>query len=104
MADELTCGDLVLNRRSRQVRRDGRPVELSAKQFAVLEYLLLRKNEIVERAELAEHAWDEDMDPLSNVIDVTMHHLRTRIDRGHASRLLHTIRGMGYMLREEKGH
>ena len=103
VAEELRCADLVLNRRTRQATRAARAVELSAKQFAVLEYLMLRKNEIVGRSELAEHAWDEDLDPLSNVIDVTVHHLRARVDKGHAVRLLHTVRGMGYTLREGTG-
>lgn len=98
--DELRCGDLVVHRRTRVVERAGRRIEISGKQFAVLEYLLLRKNRVVGRAELAEHAWDEDLDPMSNVIDVTVHHLRARIDKGHPTRLLHTVRGVGYLLRE----
>ncbi|MCC6232123.1 MAG: response regulator transcription factor [Verrucomicrobiales bacterium] len=103
VAEELWCADLRLNRRTREVVRGDLPIEVSAKQFAVLEYLMLRKNEVVDRSQLAEHAWDEDLDPLSNVIDVTVHHLRSRIDKGHHVRLLHTVRGVGYVLREGKG-
>lgn len=99
LPSELRCADLVLDRRTRIVQRGGKVLELSAKQFAVLEYLLLRQNEVVRRAELAEHAWDEDFDPASNVIDVTLHHLRARLDRDFPQRLLHTVRGVGYVLR-----
>lgn len=97
--DEIACADLVLNRRTRDVCRAGRRLDLSGKQFAVLEYLLLRRNEVIGRAELAEHVWNEDLDPASNVIDVTLHHLRTRLDRDFPTKLLHTVRGVGYVIR-----
>jgi two-component system copper resistance phosphate regulon response regulator CusR len=97
---ELRCANLILNRRTREVLRGGQRLDLSAKQFAMLEFLLLRQNEVVGRAEIAEHVWDEAFDPLSNVIDVTLHHLRAKVDRGHSVRLLHTVRGAGYVLRE----
>lgn len=97
--DELHCADLVVNRRTRTVQRANRALDISGKQFAVLEYLLLRRNEVVSRSELAEHAWDEDFDPASNVIDVTLHHLRNKLDRDFPQRLLHTVRGVGYVIK-----
>ncbi len=96
---ELRCGELSLNRETREVQRAGRALELSGKQFAVLEYLLLRQGQVVTRTDLAEHVWDEGFDPASNVIDVTLHHLRARLDRDFPQRLLHTVRGVGYVLR-----
>lgn len=102
VSTELRCGDLILHRRTREVRRAGRAIELSAKQFAMLEYLLLHPNEVVTRTDIAEHVWNEDFDPASNLIDVTLHHLRSRIDRGFPDRLLHTVRGVGYVLRAPK--
>ncbi|MGE3309453.1 MAG: response regulator [Limisphaerales bacterium] len=97
--DELRCADLLVNRRTRAVIRDGRPLDIVGKQFAVLEYLLLRQDEVVSRTDLAEHVWNEDFDPASNVIDVTLHHLRGKLDRDHPRRLLHTVRGVGYVIR-----
>ncbi len=97
--DELRCADLVLNRRTRGVLRSRRPLDIVGKQFAVLEYLLLRQNEVVSRSDLAEHVWNEDFDPASNVIDVTLHHLRNKLDRDFPQRLLQTVRGVGYVIR-----
>ncbi len=97
---DLRCAGLTLNRRTREVARGGRRLDLSAKQFAMLEYLLLREGEVVGRAEIAEHVWDEDFDPASNVIDVTLHHLRAKLDRDFPVRLLRTVRGVGYVLRD----
>ena len=101
ISDELRCADLVLHRRTRSVTRSGRGLDVSGKQFAVLEYFLLRQNEVVSRSELAEHVWDEDFDPASNVIDVTLHHLRSKLDRDFPQKLLHTVRGVGYVLRAQ---
>jgi len=97
--DELRCADLVVNRRTRSVTRAQRPLDISGKQFAVLEYLVLRQSEVVNRSDLAEHVWDEDFDPASNVIDVTLHHLRQKLDRDFPQRLLHTVRGVGYVIK-----
>ena len=95
----LRCGDLELDVRSREARRGGQPLSLPTKQFALLEYLARRMGAVVSRAELAEHVWDENFDPFSNVIDVTVHKLRERLEQGEAPRVLHTIRGAGYVLR-----
>jgi len=69
------------------------------KEYAVLEYLMQRVDEVVSRTALAEHVWDEHYEPMSNTIDVTVYHLRQKVDRGFTVRLVHTIRGAGYSLR-----
>jgi len=96
----LSYSDLELDPRTRSVRRAGRAIELTVKPFAILDLLLRRAGQVVSRAELAEHVWDSYFDPFSNVIDVTMHHLREKVDRGAGVRLIHTVRGVGYVLRE----
>jgi two-component system copper resistance phosphate regulon response regulator CusR len=97
----LRYADLELDPRTRRVRRAGRTIELTMKPFAILDLLLRRAGQVVTRAELAEHVWDSQFDPFSNVIDVTMHQLREKVDRGAGARLIHTVRGIGYTLREE---
>ncbi len=97
----LRHADLELDPRTRKVRRAGKPIELAAKPFAILDLLLRRPGEVVSRAELAEHVWDRFFDPFSNVIDVTIHQLREKVDRGSGPRLIHTVRGVGYVLRAE---
>ncbi len=99
----LRVADLELDPRTRVVRRAGQVIELTAKPFAILDLLMRRSGEVVTRAELAEHVWDRFFDPFSNVIDVTMHQLRDKVDRGFSARLIHTVRGVGYLLRDEKG-
>ncbi len=98
----LRYADLELDPRTRQVRRGGKPIELTAKPFAILDLLMRRAGQVVSRAELAEHVWDRFFDPLGNVIDVTMHQLRAKVDRGSDSHLIHTVRSVGYVLRETK--
>ena len=98
----LNVADLVLDPRTRTVKRAGKSIELTAKPYAVLELLMRSSPQVVTRAELAEHVWDRFFDPLSNVIDVTLHQLRDKVDRHHAERLIHTIRGVGYVLRSGK--
>lgn len=96
------AGDLVLIRATREVRVASRPIELSPKEFGVLEYLLSRTGEIVTRTQLAEHVWDESFDAMSNVIDVIVHRLRKKIDGESSTRLLHTVKGVGYVLKSER--
>ena len=95
----LTALDLTLDLKARKVTRAGKPVTLSAKEFGVLEYLLRHPDEVVTRTQLAEHVWDENFDSFSNVIDVTVYHLREKVDRGFQPTLIHTVRGAGYMLK-----
>ena len=98
----LEAGDVVLDRSRHQVTVGNETVVLSPKEFSVLEYLLRRKNEVVTRTDIEEHAWDEASDPMANVVDVTIHRLRKKIDGGRQKRLIHTVRGVGYVLRSER--
>ncbi|HMB52059.1 MAG TPA: response regulator transcription factor [Thermoanaerobaculia bacterium] len=97
----LEAGDLVMDRASHSVTRDGKPIDLSPREFALLEYLLAHKDEVVDRQQLAERVWGEDERPQSNLVDVTIHRLRRKIDHGRKGRLLTTVKGVGYMLRSE---
>ena len=98
----LEAGDVWLDRSRHQVKVAGEPVMLSPKEFALLEYLLRRKDEVVTRIDIEEHAWDEASDPMANVVDVTIHRLRKKIDGGGDDKLIHTVRGVGYVLRSER--
>ena len=95
----LSALDLTLDLKTRKVSRAGKPVTLSAKEFGVLEYLLRHPDEVVTRTQLAEHVWDENFDSFSNVIDVTVYHLREKVDRDFKPALIHTVRGVGYVLK-----
>jgi DNA-binding response OmpR family regulator len=95
----LAAGDLVMDLKARKVTRAGRAVTLSVKEFGVLEHLLRHPDEAVTRTQLAEHVWDENFDSFSNVIDVTVYHLREKVDRDFKPALIHTVRGVGYMLK-----
>ncbi len=94
----ITVADLSLDTRGRRARRGGRDVELTAKEYALLEYLARRAGEVVGRADIAEHVWDESYDPFSKVIEVFIQRLRRKIDGGQAVKLIRTRRGEGYML------
>ena len=98
----LTAGDLHIDTRRQSVSRAGQPVPLTAKEYAVLVCLVRQAGEVLTRTRLAEQAWDENFDPLTNVIDVTIYHLREKVDRGFGQRLIHTVRGRGYVLRPEE--
>lgn len=99
---ELVAGDVVMDRAGRTVTVAGEPVELRLKEFALLEYLLTRADEVVSRSDLIEHVWDDAFDSLSNVVDVTVHRVRRKIDGDREERLLHTVKGVGYVLRSER--
>jgi len=95
----LRAGDLTLDPATREVRRGGRAIELTSKEYAVLEYLLHHPNRVLTRTQIAEHVWDYDFVAMSNVIDVYIRSLRRKLDDNDESRLLHTVRGAGYQLR-----
>jgi two-component system, OmpR family, copper resistance phosphate regulon response regulator CusR len=104
--EKLEVADLMIDTRARVVRRGGRQIDLTAKEYALLEYLARRADEVVTRAEIAEHVWDETFDPFSNLIEVYIQRLRRKVDEGYAPRLIHTLRGEGYRLtagEEEEG-
>ncbi|MBI2008444.1 response regulator transcription factor [Candidatus Amesbacteria bacterium] len=92
----LTLADLELDPIRHKVVRAGRPVDLTPKEFAVLEFLLRRKNEVVTRTMITEHVWDYNFEGMSNVVDVFMAAIRRKIDAGAAVKLIHTIHGVGY--------
>jgi two-component system copper resistance phosphate regulon response regulator CusR len=94
----LGIGDLSIDTRARRVTRAGRPIELTSKEYALLEYLVRRQGEVVSRADIAEHVWDDSFDPMSNLIEVYIQRLRRRIDDDHAVKLIGTRRGAGYVL------
>ena len=94
----ITLANLAIDTRARQVWRAHTPVELTAKEYALLEYLARRVDEVVTRREIAEHVWDENFDPFSNLIEVYIQRLRRKIDEGHTVKLIRTRRGEGYML------
>lgn len=98
----LYAGDLEMDRAAHSVRIADREIALSPKEFAVLEHLLVCKDKIVSRTEISEHVWDDSFDALSNVIDVTVHRLRRKIDGEQRGRLLHTVKGAGYILRSQR--
>jgi DNA-binding response OmpR family regulator len=97
LPERLQSGRLALNTRSQQAWVDGRPIELTAREYALLEYLCRREGAVVSREEIAEHVWDNRYDPCSNVIDVYVQRLRRKLDRG-AESLIRTRRGAGYQL------
>ena len=93
--------DLVLDPAARTVTRGGDKIELTAKEFALLEYLMRHAGRVLTRTMILEHVWDQSFDSYTNVIDVYVNYLRKKIDQGREPRLIHTVRGVGYVLREE---
>lgn len=98
----LQAGDLKVDRASGTVTLGREPVLLSPREFALLEYFLNHVDRVVSRQELAERVWGEDESPQSNLVDVTVHRLRRKIDADHEAKLLHTVKGTGYMLRSQR--
>jgi DNA-binding response OmpR family regulator len=96
---ELRVGDLTLNTLTRQVWRGQRPVELTTKEYVILEYFLRHPNVVVTRTMIEEHAWDYDFDSLSNLVDVYIRRLRRKIDTEGEDSLIQTVRGAGYRLK-----
>jgi two-component system OmpR family response regulator len=95
----LTYADLTLDLLSREVTRRGRKIELQAREFALLEYLLRNAGRVVSKTMILEHVWDYHFDPKTNVIDVLVSRLRGKIDRDFDRKLIHTMRGFGYVLK-----
>jgi two-component system copper resistance phosphate regulon response regulator CusR len=94
----FTIEDLTIDTRTRRVRRGERVIQLTSKEYALLEYLARRHGEVVGRADIAEHVWDDSFDPMSNLIEVYIQRLRRKIDDDHRAKLLQTHRGAGYSL------
>jgi DNA-binding response OmpR family regulator len=98
LPEVLEIEDLIVDSASHRVLRAGSEVQLTAKEYALLEYLTRRAGQLVSRAEIATHVWDDSFDPFSNTIEVYMNRLRKKIDGNHSLKLLHTRRGEGYIL------
>jgi DNA-binding response OmpR family regulator len=96
--DQLTAGPIAIDTRTRRVHVSGREVTLTAKEYALLEYLVRRAGDVVTRADIAEHVWDEHYDPMSNVVDVYVQRLRRKLDDATTGSLIRTRRGEGYQL------
>lgn len=97
----LNVANLFLDPAKRSVWRDEQEIELRAKEFALLEYFMRNQGRVLSRTMIAEHVWDYDFDSTTNVIDVYVNYLRKKIDAGHDLKLLHTVRGAGYVLKAE---
>ena len=97
----LRVNDLILDPAKHLIERDGKTIKVTAKEFALLEYLMRNHGKVMTRTQISEHVWDIDFDRGSNVIDVYIKSLRQKVDKGFSKRLIHTVIGIGYVLREE---
>lgn len=97
--EQLVVGDLVLDLAKREARRDGKSIELTAKEFQLLEYLMRNAGRVLTRTQILDHVWGYNFDSFSNVVDIYVHYLRNKIDRGFADPLIKTMRGVGYSLK-----
>jgi heavy metal response regulator len=97
----LQVADLTLDPARRTVSRGGERIELSAREFALLDYFMRHPGRVLTRAMIAEHVWDYTFDTTTNIIDVYINYLRKKIDTGREAKLLHTVRGVGYVLKAE---
>jgi heavy metal response regulator len=96
---ELKVGDLILDMVSHKVSREGEEIELTGKEYSLLEYFMRNEGKVLTRTMIAEHVWDYNFDTFTNVIDVYVNHLRKKIDKKYPAKLLHTLRGVGYVMR-----
>ena len=95
----LQISDLTLDLVSHNVNRGGDEIELTGKEYSLLEYFMRNQEKVLTRTMIAEHVWDYNFDTFTNVIDVYINHLRKKIDKGRESKLLHTLRGVGYIMK-----
>jgi two-component system OmpR family response regulator len=99
---KLAIADLELDLRRHAVTRGGKPIELTPKEFSLLEYMLRHQGQAISRAMITEKVWGYGFDTYSNLIDVHINHLRKKVDKGFAAKLIHTVKGVGYVL-EDRG-
>jgi len=95
----LRIADLELDTAGREVRRAGQPIELTPKEYTVLEYLVRHTGRVMSRTLITEYAWDYHFDPGTNIVDVVINRLRKKVDSGHEQKLVHTVRGVGYVVK-----
>jgi len=98
----LRIGDVELDRLTQQVKRQGKRIELTAKEYSLLEYLMQNPDRVLSRNMIIEHVWDQSFDGITNIVDVYVRHLRSKIDEGAEPRMIRTVRGTGYMIRSEQ--
>ncbi|MBN2372937.1 response regulator transcription factor [bacterium] len=96
----LKIADLELDQVTHKVMRSGKEIKLTSKEYALLEYLMMNVNQIVTRTMISGHVWNEDFDSFTNITDVYINYLRNKIDKGFDKHLIHTIRGVGYIIKE----
>ncbi|HEX3717369.1 MAG TPA: response regulator transcription factor [Verrucomicrobiae bacterium] len=99
--DVLRIGDLEIDRASRQVKRGGRKIELTTKEYSLLEYLSANAGRVTTRTMIIEHVWDESFQGLTNIVDVYVRHLRSKVDDDSPKKLIRTVRGVGYAISDE---
>ena len=97
----LAIADLELDTVTHKAKRGGRTIELTAKEYALLDYFLQNKDRVLTRSAISEHIWDYNFDTGTNIIDVYINHLRNKVDNNFDKKLIHTVRGVGYVLKEE---
>jgi two-component system copper resistance phosphate regulon response regulator CusR len=97
----VRVGDLELDRLTQKVRRAGRRIDLTAKEYALLEYFAANAGRVLTRTMIMEHVWDESFEGLTNIVDVYVRHLRAKVDEAHEQKLIRTVRGAGYCLTDE---
>lgn len=97
---ELKIADLELDQLKHTVKRSGKEITLTSKEYSLLEYLMIHSGQVVTRTMISEHVWNEDFDSFSNVVDVYINHLRNKVDKGFKKPLINSIRGTGYILKE----
>ena len=98
-AQILRVGDLELDMATREVTRAGERIDLTPKEYTVLEYLMRHAGRVMSRTLITEYAWDYHFDPGTNIVDVVINRLRKKVDSGHAQKLVHTVRGVGYVVK-----
>lgn len=101
--EHMHIGDLEIDAIRRRVRRGGQRVDLTPREFSLLQLLARRRGEVLSRTQIASYVWDMNFDSDTNVVEVAIRRLRAKIDDGYESKLIHTVRGMGYVLDEELG-
>jgi two-component system copper resistance phosphate regulon response regulator CusR len=99
--DSLNVSDLELDLNEKIARRSGKNIELTAREFRLLEYLMQNKGKVVSKVEIAEHVWDINFDTQTNFVEVYINYVRNKIDKGYSNKLIHTVVGMGYMLKQK---
>jgi two-component system copper resistance phosphate regulon response regulator CusR len=94
--------DIELERLSQQVRRGGKRIELTSKEYSLLEYMMANAGRVLSRTMIIEHVWDQSFDGATNIVDVYVRHLRDKVDEGRDDNLIRTVRGVGYVISDEK--